>query len=44
MQNNTLTREHKVLSREEWTAARKELLKKEKESTRLNENHQPLHK
>jgi predicted dithiol-disulfide oxidoreductase (DUF899 family) len=28
-------REHKVVSREKWIAARKELLKKEKESTRL---------
>src|SRR5580658_3030379 len=27
--------EHKVVSQEEWLAARKELLKKEKESTRL---------
>ena len=29
--------EHEILSREEWIAARKELLKKEKESTRLRD-------
>jgi hypothetical protein len=28
---------HRVVSREEWTRARKELLKKEKELTRLND-------
>ena len=37
VQTNPLTREHKVVSREEWTAARKELLRKEKESTRLRD-------
>ncbi|HEY5895029.1 MAG TPA: DUF899 domain-containing protein [Chthoniobacterales bacterium] len=37
MQINPLTQEHKVVSREEWIAARKELLKKEKESTRLRD-------
>jgi predicted dithiol-disulfide oxidoreductase (DUF899 family) len=31
----TLKREHKVVSQKQWIAARKELLKKEKESTRL---------
>jgi predicted dithiol-disulfide oxidoreductase (DUF899 family) len=30
-----LKREHKIVSEEEWIAARKELLKKEKEATRL---------
>ena len=30
-----LKQEHKIVSQEEWIAARKELLKKEKESTRL---------
>src|ERR1700722_20706052 len=30
-----LRREHNIVSQEEWIAARKELLKKEKESTRL---------
>ena len=37
MQTNTLTREHKIVSRNEWIVARKELLKKEKESTRLRD-------
>jgi len=37
VQENTLNREHKVVSPEEWTAARKELLRKEKESTRLRD-------
>jgi predicted dithiol-disulfide oxidoreductase (DUF899 family) len=37
VQTNTLTRGHKIVSRQEWTAARQELLKKEKESTRLRE-------
>ena len=32
-----LRREHNVVSQEEWIAARKELLKKEKESTRLRD-------
>src|SRR3954452_8848513 len=32
-----LRREHKIVSRDEWIAARKELLKKEKESTRLSD-------
>lgn len=32
-----LLREHKVVSREEWTAARKKLLEKEKELTRLRD-------
>src|SRR5437867_5169526 len=32
-----LLREHRVVSREEWTAARKKLLEKEKESTRLRD-------
>ncbi len=32
-----LRREHKIVSQEEWIAARKELLKKEKESTRLRD-------
>jgi predicted dithiol-disulfide oxidoreductase (DUF899 family) len=30
-----LLREHNIVSQEEWIAARKELLKKEKESVRL---------
>jgi predicted dithiol-disulfide oxidoreductase (DUF899 family) len=30
-----LKQEHNIVSQEEWIAARKELLKKEKESTRL---------
>src|SRR5947209_18340792 len=30
-------REHKIVSQEEWLAARKELLKKEKEATRLRD-------
>src|SRR5687768_9682589 len=34
---NTTELEHKVVSQEEWLEARKELLKKEKESTRLRE-------
>src|SRR6266498_2960945 len=33
----SLRREHNVVSRAEWLAARKELLKKEKESTRLRD-------
>jgi predicted dithiol-disulfide oxidoreductase (DUF899 family) len=33
----SLLRDHKVVSREEWTAARKKLLEKEKESTRLRD-------
>src|SRR6266581_5023589 len=33
----TLRREHNVVSREKWIVARKELLKKEKESTRLRD-------
>src|SRR5262245_58998937 len=37
LQNNTLTREHKVVSRPEWTAARLELLKAEKELTRRSD-------
>jgi predicted dithiol-disulfide oxidoreductase (DUF899 family) len=32
-----LKQEHAIVSREEWIAARKELLKKEKESTRLHD-------
>jgi predicted dithiol-disulfide oxidoreductase (DUF899 family) len=32
-----LNREHTIVSQEEWIAARKELLKKEKESTRLGD-------
>src|SRR5439155_21214931 len=32
-----LRREHNVVSQEEWIAARKELLRKEKESTRLRD-------
>ena len=28
---------HRIVSQEEWTKARKELLKKEKELTRLND-------
>jgi predicted dithiol-disulfide oxidoreductase (DUF899 family) len=32
-----LKREHNIVSQEEWIAARKELLKKEKESTRLRD-------
>jgi predicted dithiol-disulfide oxidoreductase (DUF899 family) len=32
-----LKREHKIVSQEEWIVARKELLKKEKESTRLGD-------
>ena len=32
-----LRREHKIVSQEEWIVARKELLKKEKESTRLRD-------
>src|SRR6267142_1399985 len=32
-----LRREHNVVSQEEWLVARKELLKKEKESTRLRD-------
>jgi predicted dithiol-disulfide oxidoreductase (DUF899 family) len=35
MSEPTLKSEHKIVSREEWLAARKDLLKKEKESTRL---------
>src|ERR1043166_6093037 len=37
VQNDTLTREHKVVSREEWTTARFELLKAEKELTRRSD-------
>jgi len=37
LQTNPLTREHKVVSREEWIAVRQELLRKEKESTRLRD-------
>src|SRR5688572_9848038 len=37
VQNNTLIREHEIVSREEWIAARKKLLAKEKESTRLRD-------
>src|SRR2546428_13894709 len=33
----SLSREHKIVSQEEWIAARQELLKKEKESTRLRD-------
>ena len=33
----TAIADHKVVSREEWLEARKELLKKEKESTRLRD-------
>jgi predicted dithiol-disulfide oxidoreductase (DUF899 family) len=33
----TLEREHNIVSQEEWIAARKELLEKEKESTRLRD-------
>ena len=33
----SLRREHKIVSQEEWIAVRKELLKKEKESTRLRD-------
>src|SRR4249920_3705884 len=36
-EGRNLTREHIIASREEWTAARQELLKKEKESTRLRD-------
>jgi len=36
-EKRTLVREHKVVSREEWIAARQELLKKEKVSTRLRD-------
>ncbi len=36
MKNSTL--EHKIVSPEEWTAARKELLRKEKEFTQLRDN------
>src|SRR5438093_809701 len=32
-----LRREHKIVSQEEWIAARKQLLKQEKESTRLRD-------
>ncbi|MGA7883238.1 MAG: DUF899 family protein, partial [Terrimicrobiaceae bacterium] len=32
-----MTQEHKIISREEWIEARQELLKKEKESTRLRD-------
>ena len=32
-----LKREHNVVSQEEWMVARKELLKKEKESVRLGD-------
>ena len=32
-----LRREHNIVSQEEWIAARTELLKKEKESTRLRD-------
>ena len=32
-----LRREHKIVTQQEWIAARKELLKKEKESTRLRD-------
>ena len=34
---DTIATDHQVVSREEWTAARKELLKKEKEATRLRD-------
>jgi predicted dithiol-disulfide oxidoreductase (DUF899 family) len=37
VQNNTLTREHEVVSREEWLIARKDLLKREKELTQLRD-------
>jgi predicted dithiol-disulfide oxidoreductase (DUF899 family) len=37
VENNPLTRAHKVVSREEWTAARFELLKAEKELTRRSD-------
>lgn len=37
LQTNSSTQEHKVVSQEEWTAARRELLMKEKESTRLRD-------
>jgi predicted dithiol-disulfide oxidoreductase (DUF899 family) len=35
MQNSTSIEQHRIVSREEWTAARKKLLAKEKEATRL---------
>ena len=34
---NTLSRSHEVVSREEWITARKKLLAKEKETTRLRD-------
>jgi predicted dithiol-disulfide oxidoreductase (DUF899 family) len=37
LQNNPLTAKHKVVSREQWTAARFELLKAEKELTRRSD-------
>jgi predicted dithiol-disulfide oxidoreductase (DUF899 family) len=36
-EGRNLMREHKIVSREEWIEARQELLKKEKESTRLRD-------
>src|SRR5262245_25895238 len=36
-QNDTLTREHKIVSREEWTTARLDLLAAEKELTRRSD-------
>jgi predicted dithiol-disulfide oxidoreductase (DUF899 family) len=36
-ERRSLEREHKVVTREEWISARKELLAKEKESTRLRD-------
>ncbi len=36
-ESQNLARKHKIVSQDEWIAARKELLKKEKESTRLCE-------
>src|ERR1700733_13368897 len=36
-QSQNRKQEHKIVSQEEWIAARKKLLKKEKEATRLND-------
>src|SRR6266853_1153090 len=36
-ESKNLRREHKIVSQEDWIVARKELLKKEKESTRLRD-------
>src|SRR5258708_4261292 len=36
-ESKNLARKHNIVSRNEWIAARKELLKKEKESTRLRD-------